>query len=185
MAARRFFILRPGRCLLAASLTMLLAGCGGNSYPDLDQFMAETKAKPAGHIPPVPAFTAYKAFVYGAAGLRSPFQQPVEVKEITRLQRLTKIRPDPNRTKEFLEQFSFDALGMVGTVQMGGTLWALVSDGGGSVHRVKVGNYVGRNHGRIAELTESYVAVIEIVPNGPDEWVERPRKLVLRTADGK
>jgi type IV pilus assembly protein PilP len=166
-------------------VAVLLAGCGGGSYPDLDKYMADVKSKPAGHIPPIPAFTAYKNFVYGAAGLRNPFQPPVEVKEITRLQRLTKVRPDPNRTKEFLEQFTFDSLGMVGTVQMGGTLWGLVSDPDGSVHRVKMGNYVGKNHGHVVELTENYVAVVEIVANGPDEWVERPRKLMLRAADGK
>lgn len=185
MVMWRSFSPRVALCVVAASSALLLSACGGSSYPDLDQYMADVKAKPAGHIPPIPAFTAYKSFVYGAAGLRSPFQPPVEVKEITRLQRLTQIRPDPNRTKEFLEQFTFDSLGMVGTVQMGGTLWGLVSDSEGSVHRVKVGNYLGKNHGRIVELTENYVAVIEIVANGPDEWVERPRKLMLRTADGK
>src|SRR5690606_18492326 len=175
----------PLRFFAACAVLMTLAGCGGSAYPDLDSYMAATKARPAGHIPPIPAFSAYKSFVYGAAGLRSPFQPPVDVKDITRLQRLTKVRPDPNRTKEFLEQFTFDSLGMVGTVQMGGTLWALLSDPEGSVHRVKMGNYVGKNHGRIVELTENYVSAIEIVANGPDEWLERPRKLQLRTADTK
>jgi type IV pilus assembly protein PilP len=172
------------RAVCVAGMAVALTACGGSSYPDLDKFMADTKARPSGHVPPIPAFTTYKNFLYGAAGLRSPFQPPIEVKDITRLQRLTKVRPDPNRTREFLEQFTFDSLGMVGTVQMGGTLWALVSDPEGSVHRVRMGNYVGKNHGRIVELTESYVAAIEIVANGPDEWVERPRKLQLRTAGG-
>lgn len=173
------------RYALVLASALLLSACGGSTYPDIDAYMAEVKARPAGHVAPIPVFAGYKAFVYGAAGLRNPFQPPVEVREITRLQRLTKVRPDPNRTREFLEQFTFDSLGMVGTVQMSGTLWALVSDPEGSVHRVKVGNYVGKNHGHVVELTESYVAVIEIVANGPDEWVERPRKLMLRTADGK
>ena len=173
------------RLLLVAGLGALLAGCGGSSYPDLDQYMADTKARPAGHIPPVPTFAAYKAYTYAAAGLRSPFQVPIEVKEITRMQRVTNVRPDPSRTREFLEQFSFDALGMVGTMQMGGTLWGLMQDPEGSVHRVKVGNYLGKNHGRITELTENYVSVIEIVANGPEEWVERPRKLALKTAESK
>lgn len=164
---------------------LLLGACGGGSYPDLDGFMAETKARPSGHIPPIPTFTAYKAFTYSAAGLRSPFQVPVEVREITRLQRLTNVRPDPNRTREYLEQFSIDTLSMVGTMQMGGTLWALMQDTEGSVHRVRMGNFLGKNHGRIVELTENYVALIEIVTNGPDEWVERPRKLALRTAEGQ
>ena len=169
---------------VAAPLTLLTA-CGGSSYPDLDKYMADVKARPAGHIQPIPAFTAYKSFAYSAAGLRNPFQQPVEVKEITRLQKLVKVKPDLNRPKEYLEQFSIDSISMVGSVQMDGTLWALVQDGEGSVHRVKMGNYLGRNHGHIVELTENYIAVIEIVSNGPDEWVERPHKLPLKTVETK
>lgn len=169
----------------APAVAVLLTACGSGEYPDLDSYMAEVKARPAGHIQPIPTFAAYKAFTYGAAGLRSPFQPPVEVREITRLQRSTNIRPDFNRTKEYLEQFNIDALSMVGTVQMSGTLWALLQDAEGSVHRVRMGNYVGKNHGRIVELTESYVALIEIVSNGPEEWVERPRKLQLKTVETK
>lgn len=181
MAARDTYF-RNGA--ISAALAILVA-CGGSSYPDLDKYMAEVKARPAGHIQPIPAFTAYKSFTYGAAGLRNPFQQPVEVKEITRLQRLVKVKPDFNRPKEFLEQFSIDSLTMVGTVQMDGTLWALVQDGESSVHRIKMGNYLGKNHGHVVELTENYISVIEIVSNGPDEWVERPHKLPLRTVETK
>jgi type IV pilus assembly protein PilP len=177
----RSYFYFPALALLVAAL----AGCGGSDYPDLDKYMAEVKAKPAGHIQPIPAFMSYKSFTYGAAGMRNPFQQPVEVKEITRLQRLVKVKPDLSRPKEFLEQFNIDALLMVGTVQMDGTLWALVQDADGSVHRVKVGNYMGKNHGHIVELTENHLSVIEIVSNGPDEWVERPHKLQLKTSEVK
>jgi type IV pilus assembly protein PilP len=173
------------RLYAIAGAAILLGGCGGSDYPDLDKYMAEVKARPAGHVQPIPAFTAYKSFAYSAAGLRNPFQPPVEVKEITRLQKLVKVRPDLTRAKEFLEQFSIDALTMVGTVQMDGTLWALLQDGEGSVHRVKIGNYIGKNHGHVVELTENYISVIEIVSNGPDEWVERPHKLPLKTVEGK
>jgi type IV pilus assembly protein PilP len=162
---------------------LVLTACGGSSaYPDLDKYMAEVKARPGGHIQPIPAFTAYKAFVYSAAGLRNPFQPPVEVREITRLQKLTTVKPDVNRPKEFLEQFTIDSLIMVGTVQMDGTLWALIQDPEGSVHRVRMGNYLGKNYGRIVELTENNISVVEIVSNGPDEWVERPRKLQLKVS---
>lgn len=174
--------IRAGFVAFAAAI---IVACSGSAYPDLDQFMADVKARPAGHIEPIPAFTAYKSFTYSAAGLRNPFQPPVEVREITRMQRLVKVKPDPNRPREFLEQFSIDTLTMVGTVQMDGTLWALVQDAEGSVHRVRMGNYMGRNHGRIVELTENYVSVIEIVSNGPDEWVERPHKLALKTVETK
>lgn len=175
---------RPNYSLVSICAAMvLIAACGSNSFPDLDKYMADVKARPAGHIEPIPAFTAYKSFTYSAAGLRNPFQQPVEVKDITRMQKLVKVKPDTSRPKEYLEQYSIDSLNMVGTVQMDGTLWALIQDTEGSVHRVKMGNYMGRNYGRIIELTENDVLVVEVVSNGPDEWVERPHKLQLKTVD--
>jgi type IV pilus assembly protein PilP len=161
---------------LAAGLT----ACGGD-FQDLDDFMAEKKATPGGHIKPIPAFKAYKAFSYSASGLRSPFERPVEVTEVTRLIMKSNVKPDPNRTKEFLEQFSVDSLAMVGTLQQGGTLWALLQDESGGVHRITTNNYIGRNHGKIIEATDSYISIIEIVPNGVDGWTERPRTIKLKT----
>ena len=78
-----------------------------------------------------------------------------------------------------MEQFTFDSLVMVGTLSRSGTDWSLIRDPEGGVHRVKVGNYLGRNHGKIVEMTGNYVAVIEIVSDGNDGWVERPRTIKL------
>ena len=52
--------------------------------------------------------------------------------------------------------------------------------GAGGVYRVKVGDYLGRNHGRIVSVTESKIDVVEIVPDGEGGWLERPRSLALR-----
>lgn len=161
---------------------VFLTACGGG-YQDLDEFMAAIKAKPAGHIAPIPAFKAYKAFTYSATSLRSPFDKPIEVSEITRLQMASNVKPDPNRSKEYLEKFSLDSLKMVGSLEQGGVLWALMQDDDDGVHRIKIGNYIGRNHGRIVETTETYISVIEIVPNGVDGWIERPRTIKLKTLE--
>jgi type IV pilus assembly protein PilP len=69
---------------------------------------------------------------------------------------------------------------MVGTLERGGEDWALIKDPEGGIHRVQVGNFLGRNHGKIVELTETYLAVVEIVTDGTsDGWVERPRTIEL------
>jgi len=170
--------------VLFVSLTLILvSACGSKSYNDLDAFMAEKKARPAGAIKPIPPFKAYKAFSYAAAGKRSPFEKPIEIREITRIQTVSAVEPDRNRVKEYLEQFSLDSLKMVGTLQQGGDLWALMQDKDGGVHRVKRGNYLGKNHGRIIETADAFLSVIEIVPNGTDGWVERPRTVKLKVVD--
>lgn len=168
------------RIFSLALLPALLAGCGGGDFSDLDAFMAEKRARPGGIIAPIPTFKAYEAFAYSATTLRSPFERPIEVRDIAQLQAVSAIKPDDNRAKEFLEQFTFDSLRMVGTLDRNNASWVLIRDPEGGVHRVTLGNYLGRHHGKIVETTETYVAVTEIVSDGSEDgWVERPRTIKL------
>ncbi|MGL4564171.1 MAG: pilus assembly protein PilP [Halioglobus sp.] len=162
------------------SIGVLLSACARQNFADLDEFMASKRDRPGGVIAPIPTFKAYEAFSYSATTLRSPFDRPVEVREIAQLQAISAIKPDDSRAKEFLEQFTFDSLTMVGTLERDGVSWTLIGDPQGGVHRVKVGNFLGRHHGKIVEMTDTYVAVVEIVSDGTkDGWVERPRTIKL------
>jgi len=162
----------------------LLAGCApGNDYQDLQGFVAEVNARPKGEIKPLPEFKLYESFKYSAAGLRAPFSLPVEVKLIKYQQEKgkTDIKPDLERAKEYLEGISIDSLKMVGTIAMiDGVLWALVDDSQGNVYRVKPGNYMGRNYGKVIDVNQGQIDIIEIVPDGHGGWLERPRSISLR-----
>ncbi|MDU2871619.1 MAG: type 4a pilus biogenesis lipoprotein PilP, partial [Pseudomonas aeruginosa] len=48
------------------------------------------------------------------------------------------------------------------------------------VHRVRVGDYLGRNDGKVVGISEGKIDVIEIVPDGEGNWLERPRSLTLK-----
>ena len=168
------------RTLFLLMLPALLAACSSRDFSDLDAFMAEKRARPGGIIAPIPTFKAYEAFAYSATTLRSPFERPIEVRDIAQLQAVSAIKPDENRAKEFLEQFTFDSLRMVGTLDRHNASWVLILDPAGGVHRVTLGNYLGRHHGKIVETAETYVAVTEIVSDGSEDgWVERPRTIKL------
>ncbi len=165
---------------MLCAIGLLLGGCGTKDFSDLDSFMADKRARPGGIIAPIPTFKAYEAFAYSATAMRSPFDRPIEVREITQLQAISAIKPDETRAKEFLEQFTFDSLRMVGGLSRAGTDWVLVRDPDGGIHRVTIGHFMGRNHGKIVEMAETYVAVIEIVSDGTENgWVERPRTIKL------
>jgi type IV pilus assembly protein PilP len=70
---------------------------------------------------------------------------------------------------------------MVGSLERGGDNFTLVQDPAGGVHRVTLGNYLGRHHGKIVEMTDTYVGVVEIVSDGTEDgWVERPRTIKLK-----
>ena len=182
--------MRKGLPLASVLLVSLLAGCGSNSYNDLEQYVAEVQARPPGKIQPPPEFKPHATFNYRAAGLRSPFIPPTpEMENVARSGR--QVVPDFARTKEYLEGFSFDALRFVGSIERADSenrLWALVNDGDGGVHRVKEGDYIGKNHGRIRGIETTKIEVIEIVPSGGTDddgqklWIERPRTMVLLDA---
>ena len=177
------------KCVLFVFLPslMLLQACGGNSeHGDIDNFMAQAKAKAAQResIDPIPAFRPYQAFKYSATS-RAPFDVPVDVIDLVRIGGpRSDVEPDEDRSKEYLEQFNFEALSMVGSLEQGGTLWVLIDDNSGLVHRVSKGNFMGRNHGKIIEVSESQVSVVEIVSSGSDSWIERPRTIKLRESEG-
>ncbi len=168
-----------GLCYIGLGLSLF--GCGSSDqYEDLTQYMDEVRSRPRGQIEELPEFSAYKAFTYSAAGARSPFDEPVVVvSEREQAFSPSSVMPDTGRVKQFLEGFPFDSFKMVGTLQDEGGYQALLNLEG-SVYRVKVGDYVGRNHGRVVSITKNEVQVLEIVRNGLDNWVERPRTLSIK-----
>lgn len=164
-------------------LLAMLAGLGGcsadNDFSDLQAYMDEVRARPKGSIEPLPRFQPYEAFSYSAAALRAPFQPPIKVDLTSRQKGSKDIQPDEGRVRQFLEGFNIETFEMVGTLGGGMGVYGLIK-GAGGVHRVKVGDYLGRNHGRIEAIEEGQVNVVEIVPDGEGGWLERPRSLTLK-----
>ncbi|MEQ9568450.1 MAG: pilus assembly protein PilP, partial [Pseudomonadales bacterium] len=58
-----------------------------------------------------------------------------------------------------------------------GVRWGLIRDAEGSVHRVREGNYLGRNYGLVTQIGESSLDLVETVVNGQGGWIERPRSM--------
>ncbi len=148
-------------------LLPLLAGClalsaCSSDMDELDQYVNEVKARPGGVIEPLPEIKPYEVFTYVAdqEGFRSPF---VPDSPQAAAGGGDGMRPDPDRSREFLEQFPLDALAMVGTLELGERTFGLLQTQDGLIHRVLPGNYVGQNDGRIVAVTESEIRVVEIV----------------------
>ncbi|MGH8224380.1 MAG: pilus assembly protein PilP, partial [Woeseiaceae bacterium] len=62
---------------------------------------------------------------------------------------------------------------MVGTLELGGTGYGLVQTSDGLVHRVVPGNYMGQNDGRIVDINESEIQLVEIISDGIGGYLER------------
>jgi type IV pilus assembly protein PilP len=159
---------------LATVLGASLAACGGGTA-DLKRELDEKKARPGSRIEPLPEIKPYESFVYDPAGLRSPFQPSVPVVAPG----AGGVRPDVHRNREFLEGFSLDTLKMVGTLRQGGRTYGLVQTKDGLIHKVLPGNYVGQNDGRVQNVLDSKITVLEIVPDGLGGYMERPAAIAL------
>lgn len=172
--------MNPIRCVSMVVLLAGLAGCGnGNDVGDLDAFMNEVRLRPPGKIEPTPTFRSYPTFTYNAANLRSPFSRQVRVDLAGQKRGSRNVKPDPNRARQYLEGFNIEQFEMVGTISNAAGSFALLR-GAGGVHRLKVGDYLGRNDGQIVAISGSQVDVVEIVPDGEGAWLERPRTIPLK-----
>lgn len=169
---------------LLIPLTLVVVGCTpSNSNQDLQDFIAENKRRPPGKVEAAPKIQAYESFVYDVYSLRAPFDRPVsaEIQQLA-ISGSSDVKPDFERQKERLEQFDLATLSMVGTVTKGGSVWALIKDPNGSIERIRSGNYIGLNHGKITALSESKIELVEIVSSG-ENWLERPNILELKTVE--
>jgi type IV pilus assembly protein PilP len=172
--------MNPIRCFSMVLLLVALAGCGGSDdLGDLDAYMNEMRLRAPGRIEPTPTFRSYPTFTYNAANLRSPFSRQIRVDLAAQKHGSLNVKPDLNRVKQYLEGFNIEQFEMVGTLSNATGSFALLR-GAGGVHRLKVGDYLGRNDGRIVAISDSQVDVVEIVPDGQGTWLERPRTISLK-----
>jgi type IV pilus assembly protein PilP len=164
-------------CLLAGSL----AACSGSNTEDLRTYVEEVKSRQHASIEPLPEFAPFETHLYQASNDRDPFTPPVYATPDSQVAASSNngISPEFDRPREPLESEPLDSLRMVGTLERQGSSWALIRMSDSTIHRVKPGNYVGQNHGKIVEISESEVEVSEIVPDGLGGWMERQAALAL------
>ncbi len=160
-------------------LALFLVGCSQDNMRDLRAYIDEVKHRPAPPIDPIPSIKQVDTYLYRDDGRRNPF----EIVETTQSEKVLPsnngIHPDPLRRKEELEQFSLDTLRMVGTLDKDGVTWALVQAKSGKIYRVRPGNYMGRNNGRIRRITDDRIELTEIVPDQRGGYVERSAMVSL------
>jgi len=178
MSAARHY--RPAGVLLAAMAGVLLAACGGQQ-DDLNRYIAEVKARPATPIPPIPAVRTYTPYKYEGLLGRDPFRTSTSEgsDQVVQGGPSSGPRPDLARPREYLERFELDTLVMVGTFSREASDWALIKDPDGVIHRVAVGNYMGKNHGKISEISTNEVYLSEFIADGVGGWLVREASIAL------
>jgi len=163
--------------LVLLPIVLALTACAQQDYSDLEAFVSSSGEGLRGHVDPVPEVKPYQFFTYEAFDVPNPFvpRKSGHAPSVT-----NGIQPDLNRRKEILETFPLESLAMVGTLQKDEAIFALIKSPDGTLHRVKVGSYLGQDYGKIDYISESEIKLMEIVQDGVNEWTERISTLMLK-----
>lgn len=172
------------RTILALCMIVILAGCSTDDMSDLKEYVTDIKSRHKGAVDPLPEVKTVEPFVFAAGDLRDPFVPDEKSQEPEEEKVESGIRPDTTRPKEELESYELDTLRMVGTVNRENVLWGLIKATDGTIHRVRAGNYIGRNYGKIVNIKEDQIELVEIVSESPGAWHERKAGLDLAEANG-
>ncbi|MCX7193467.1 MAG: pilus assembly protein PilP [Proteobacteria bacterium] len=155
-----------------------LAGCGGEEFQDLRDFVKNSGADMRGKIPPPPEVKLYEPFAYiNDMNLTDPFKP--RKPEVSSAGRRGENEPDMNRPKEALEEFPLESLKMVGYVLKAKVGHAVIRAPDKKLYQVKVGNYVGMNFGLIQKLSGTEITIKEVVQDSTGDWSERISSLQL------
>ena len=168
---------------VAIAAAALVVGCGSSSHKDLVDWMNEQGKGVRGHLDPLPTIKPYEPFAYNDFDLPDPFK-PRKI-EPMKGESTSKLAPDLNRRREALEAYPLESLSMVGTLQKGKTLYALVKTPERDIYQVRQGNHMGQNYGVIVDIGDTEIKLKELMQDGAGDWSERSSTLNLLQADQK
>jgi type IV pilus assembly protein PilP len=162
--------------------TLGLSACDSDQE-DLQRWMAEERAQVKPSVPPITAPKKFTPQAYTEASSFEPFNMLKLTQALRRESNQPStselIAPELARRKESLEAFPLDSMAMVGSMNRNGQPVALVRVDK-LLYKVRVGEYLGLNYGRITRINETEVALREIVQDAAGEWIERVATLQLQ-----
>jgi type IV pilus assembly protein PilP len=136
-----------------------------------------------GKVPPLPQVKPYEPVAYDAGGLVDPFR-PAKMSLENKQGSGGGLQPDMNRPKQPLEFYPLESIKFVGSLTKDRQTYGLVQVDG-ALHQVRAGTYMGQNFGIITKITETEMALRELVQDPTGDWVERPTTLLLQAKEGK
>ena len=153
-------------------------------HQELQQWMAEKRAQTKPQVTPISEPKKYSPQEYAQSDAAEPFsnQKLLSAFKAESGQSVVSsklVAPELARRKEPLEAFPLDAMAMVGSLNRGGNHVALIRVDR-LLYQVHAGNYLGQNYGRVSKITETEVALREIVQDPTGDWIERTATLQLQ-----
>ncbi len=163
-----------------AFIVMNMAGCSGGQE-ELQEWMELQRREVKPNVTPLLPPKKFIPEPYAAFDSVEPFSTQkltVALKQETR-QPNSLLASEINRRKEPLEAYPLDSMEMVGSVTKQARPTALLRVDK-LLYQVKLGDYLGQNYGKITKITETDIALREIVQDAAGEWIERNTTLELQ-----
>jgi len=170
------------RRLIILFMTLPLFACIEADVEDLTTFVAEAKSRTYPINDKVPTLKKIDALAFTQDSARNPFSEP-QAEIVMPVVNAPKSCPQPNfeRRKQALEMYSLDNLIMRGTLNVDDDTWGLVQVSGGELHRVRIGYYLGLNHGKVLKVTKNEIELLELAADMDGCWQERFTQIALQS----
>jgi type IV pilus assembly protein PilP len=169
--------------MLLAGVVSALSGCAGSDQEDLQRWMVEQRNQVKPTVPPISEPKKFTPQAYTEGVQLEPFNMQKLTQALRRESNQSGnsalIAPELTRRKEALEAFPLDSMAMVGSLTRNGQPVALITSDK-LLYQVRVGNHLGLNYGRITRISETELALREIVQDAAGEWIERVATLQLQ-----
>lgn len=164
------------------SLSAVVAACAPEQE-ELSTWMDQQRRDVKPNVQPLVAPKKFVATPYNGSQVVDPFSNQklsVALKQEAR-QPNSLLAAEMSRRKEALEQYPTDGMSMVGsmTEPKSGRQFALLKVDS-LLYQVKLGDHLGQNFGKVIRITETEVALREIVQDAAGEWIERTSTLQLQ-----
>ncbi|PSU33123.1 pilus assembly protein PilQ [Photobacterium lutimaris] len=167
------------RPLVWLGLWLGLMGCQAND-DSVDQFINQTHRHAVAQVEPLDEQEVFRAEAFVMSRDRVPFQRPQPEPDVAMKDEGRACwQPTARKRSSSLESYSLEQLSMRGVIGGTNKEWALIYTPEGSLVRVRAGSYIGRNHGRVLEVTANKVAIEQIMPDGDGCWLKIPATLTL------
>lgn len=163
----------------------LLVGCQAESEP-VDVFIAQSRLNAKANISDLKQVASFAAIPFDTDLIREPFVVPDVAKVALKPQEDQNCWQPKTRSKRFqLEQYPLAQLKLSGVMGSEGELSGIIHLPSGTMSKVSKGHFIGRNNGKVLKVSNQYVLIQEILPDGLGCWQKRQIKLSLNTTTNK
>ncbi|WP_199451197.1 pilus assembly protein PilP [Vibrio harveyi] len=168
------------KSLLVVCIAGVLTACQANDE-SLTEFIRDVENQARRDVTKLQPVEEYVVVNYEPEILRAPFELPKEATIATQpVARKDCWQPPSRKRTGKLERFPLAQLRLKGVMGIGSSVSGLVQAPNGTVYKVKPGQYLGRNNGKVTHVSHNYLLINETLPDGLGCWQKRKVKLALR-----